>query len=275
MPRHLISSESSYFREQFARQLQAQLRDVQPWVFRVFVRWLHKGDVYYDSERLEPTRFSHSGQEDCSKLDSSDEEWVTVSEGDEVKERGGADYWNPVTWPHSWLFEIYLFAVAYQVRLFRLDVQDIIHMKLLETRLMPEPAEIAMVVDKLTLEDNLYQLLAHWVSSVNTGKFGRAKLAQAEHLSVVPSTFAWLSLALRDSKYAARNCSICSGSNTIERCNATDHSRTDAMSPRSRIPCFYHEHHGNMEEESRCWWRWWSRAYRIRTIDLCKKAEIL
>ncbi len=261
-----------YFRQQFARQLQARLLDVRPWVFRVFVRWLHKGDIYYDSERLEPTRFSHSEQEDCSKLDSGDKEWVTESEGDEVEEKGEAGYWNPVTWPYSWLFEIYLFAVAYQVRLFRHDIQDIIHIKILETRLMPEPAEIASVVDNLTLEDSLCQLLAHWFSYLNTGQFGRARFAQAEHLSAMPSSFAWLSRVMRDSNYAAKNCSICSGSGTIEKCNAKDHSGRDATSPGSRMPCFYHEHHGDQEENSRCWWRWWSRTYRIRTIDLCKKA---
>ena len=119
---HLIYLESPVLTKKFAERITTRLVNVRPWVFRGFVRWLHKGEIYYDSKRIEPTRFHHSGQDDSSELDISDEEWATVLEAAEVIETTRADYRNPETWPYSWLFELYVFACEYEVRLFRLDI---------------------------------------------------------------------------------------------------------------------------------------------------------
>lgn len=236
----------------------------------MFVRWLYKGDIYYDSKRIEPTRVSPSGEGDSLKLDSDDEEWMTESEITlvEIEEEGGVDYGNPVTWPYSWLFELYFFAVAHQAGLFQLDIQDMIHIKLIETRLMPGFAEIATVIDRLTQEDSLSWLLAHWFSDVHTGTTVTARVVRMQNFSVLPSSFIGLSLIMRDSRDAAKKCCICSGSNKNEKCNAKDHSKEDALGPASRMPCVYHDHQGDKGGKSRCYWRWVSRAYRIRTIDL-------
>ena len=273
MPHHHICSESPVFKKKFAVSSTTRLVNVRPWAFRVFVRWLHKGDIYYDSKRTEPTRRHLSVQDDSSELDITDEEWVTALEAAEVIETTRADYRNPETWPYSWLFELYVFACEYEVRLFRLDIQDTIHIKLIEKPVLPSSAELASVVKKLPHEDTLYNFLADWFSNANTGRIGRAKSELAEECSVLPSYFLCLSRSMRDSRHAAENCSICSLNSTDKKCSAQHHSKKDSTRPHLKPPYFYHEHFNSKEERSRCYWRWMSKLYHIRTIEVVDRVE--
>ena len=149
-------------------------------MFRVFVRWLHRGDIFYDSTRTGPTESHQLGQKDSAEEDVNSEEWLTEDEGEVVINMGGANYKEPVTWPYSWLFELYLFAVKHDAGQFRLDVQDIIHMKLQETISLPEPALVASMVGSLSQDDTLYQVLAHWHSYANIRCIGEARIALVE-----------------------------------------------------------------------------------------------
>lgn len=229
--------------------------------------------MFYDSRRTQPASLHHTGQHDPVGPDSGSEEWTTESEDEETAGKGSVDYKVPMTWPYSWIFELYLFAVKHEARRFRLDVQDIVHMKLQEQVVFPEPATVAMVVGGLSGEDTLYQLLAHWYSWMDVSRSGETRVALAERLSVIPSGFGWLVSVMKGYTVAARNCAICGQGNTDEKCNAEDHSAADALNPLRMAACFYHDHRGDREELSRCYWRWLSTVTRIRTIECYERVE--
>jgi hypothetical protein len=189
-----------------------------------------------------------------------------------MTEKGRADYRDPVTWPYFWLFELYIFALEYEVELFRIDIQNTIHIKLIEERCLLEPAELAGGVKKLSDQDTLYYLLAHWYSETNTGCTEKARLEVIEKFSVLPSMFLCLSLSMRDARHAAGKCSICGQRSTDQKCNGLDHSKEDAISPHMEPPWVYHRRH-TPGKGQRCYWRWMSRMCRIRTIDFTKSVD--
>ena len=281
LPRELICSRSSYFRGLLEGGSQAQLCDVRPWVFRVFVGWLYRETIYYDRERVEPTKFGRTRQGDASKLDvankdegpSSEEEWETECEEDELNDTDEHDFKHPMTWPHSWLFELYAFADKYRAREFQIDVLEIIQIKLSEDHVVPYPSDVISVVNHIRPSDPLYLLLAQWYSDLNLESVAETMQEQVEILSVLPTRFSMLCHAMFKRKIAAEKCPICGRQGAYRECNAKDHSKEDAIGPHSRDPCFYHDHGGDEKERSRCYWRWFSRKYRICTITFTRRNE--
>lgn len=274
LPRYLICSESLYFRKQFANTLWSRLRNVRPWILRVFVRWLHKGDIFYDSRRIEPTWVRHFSQDHPAEPIVRSEGHKKESKDHSIAEKESVDNGEPTTWPYSWLFELYLFAAKYEAGRFRLDVQDIIHVKLQEGKFFPSPATLAIVIGDLPEGDTLYQLLARCYCWLDTGCTGEASIARAKSRAAIPSTFAWLVSGMKDSTLAAQNCATCSWGKAGEKCTARDHSETDALNPFKVAACSYHDHRGDREELSRCYWRWLSMTTRIRTIECNERVKV-
>jgi len=63
LPLDLLAARSPVFASLFkggfaeAQNGRAAIKDVSPWVFRVFVGWLYYSKIYYDPERMKPVRF--------------------------------------------------------------------------------------------------------------------------------------------------------------------------------------------------------------------------
>ena len=192
-----------------------------------------------------------------------------------MTENDGANCNDPVTWPYSGLFELYIFAREYEVELFRFDIQDTIHAKLIEEQCLPKPAELADVVKKLSDQDTLFYLLAHWFTWTNRDCSVENIPEAMKRFSVLPSSFIFLSLLLRDARYAADSCPTCGQGNTGEKCNASDHLRDDTMMFHLKPPWSYHHRDawGTSGKGARCYWRWMSRMYRISTIDFVNRIE--
>ena len=227
--------------------------------------WLYCATVYYDNERVEPASFGRSSQESAQTLDEAktDDELSCVSGTGSQSEEKGYDFQNPVTWPYSWLFELYIFAKMYKTRGFQLDILELIQLKGLKEQFVPLPDTI-LVINNIVSSDPLYQLLAHWYSDVAMESFGETLQEQVETLSVLPPHFCVLFHAMYVRREAAEKCSKCRAD---EACNAESHSKEDRIRPYLRNPCLYHDHGGDEKEENRCYWRWFARRYCIKTIS--------
>ena len=120
-------------------------------------------------------------------------------------------------------------------------MQDTIQAKLIKERRFPKLAEVAGVINKLSDEDTLYRLLAHWHSDMNFGCIGKeAQLKLAKESSVLSSKFLLWSICMRDSRHAAQKCSICGQRDLDKVCKATDHSKEDVTEPHVRSAISYH-----------------------------------
>lgn len=265
LPRELICASSIHFENLFSRECRAQLHDVRPWVFKVFMGWLYCETVYYDNERVEPASLGRSTQESSQALDEAKiaDELSSEPGTESQSEEKGHDFRNPVTWPYSWLFELYVFAKVYKTRGFQLDILELIQLKGMEEQFVPLPDTI-FVINNIFRSDPLYQLLAYWYSDLDMVNFAETVQEQVEALSNLPSHFCILFHAMYVRRDAAEKCSRCRAD---EACNAEDHSKEDRIRPYLRNPCFYHDYGGDKKEENRCYWRWFARRYCIKTIS--------
>ena len=239
------------------------------------MRWLHKGEFYYDRKRFGPNRCIHTASATPSELNISAEGYVTELEDDRIMEKDGVSCDDPVTWPYSRLFELYIFAQEYEVELFRFDIQDIIHIKLIEEHSLPKTAELADVVKKLSDQDTLRYLLAHWFAWTNRNCRVEHIPEAIQEFSVLPSSFIFLSLLLRDARYVADSCPICGQGNTDGKCNVSDLLKDDTMMSYLKPPWSYHHHDAwdKSGKGARCYWRWMSKMHRISTIDFINRDE--
>ena len=216
LPRELICSRSPYFVSLFEGGTQARLYDVRPWVFKVFVGWLYRETICYDQGRLEPVRCGRRTQENAPKFDAANKDdclsskgvWNTEGEEDEQNGKGEHDFQDPVSCPHPWLFELYVFAKKYQARGFRLGVLEIIQMKLTKEHVVPCPLDTVWIVNNILPSDPLHQLLAHWYSDLSLESVAETMQEQVEVLSVLPTQFSILCHAMYKRKVAAEKCPI-------------------------------------------------------------------
>ena len=304
LPRALLCTHSEYFRTALdAKWLEGQCRrleldDVHPKLFRMFVGWLFFQTVFLDEDGVESHELQTGSEGDKSDTNAeapiAQDNDTVEDNGDEVevtdaheslvspdsnkllpasttvrlrclKEGARADPMEPLTWHWVDLFELYVFADKYNTRGLRLQVFDIIQLKLMKasgkgTEVMNTPAlpcstAITYITDNLPKDSQMLRMVAREYRTRNP------KWAQVnqEWLASLPASFLarllWINMKLQCAM-ACKNCMSVYKEST-RACN--DHCRTDMVALMDIWPCEFHEHGEDDDEMSACSARWEAR----------------
>ncbi|KAK3702033.1 hypothetical protein LTR37_015147 [Vermiconidia calcicola] len=306
LPRQLICSRSTYFQGVFdggfseSKSGCLHIKDVPPWVFRVFVGRLYYQAIYLDPKRVERTQFEPGNNDKHEQAHGSLIPYASTSSSTAPQTQhpqathpstatlafhqvagsqsypeqttdtdDECDLRDAVTWPLRELFELYVFADGYPTRDFRMQIFEIIQIKMLQERpreyLLPTPATVACAVERLPPSSPLYRLLVDCTALwLDLDTYGNNKQKKADCLEVLPSHFLAQCLVTCKMHSDASGCSICGSNESVLECQSESHSIEDLLAPGQRDPCSYHEHGGDDEERARCSLRWESMRYRFQ-----------
>ncbi|KAM3420618.1 hypothetical protein BST61_g3879 [Cercospora zeina] len=181
---------------------------------------------------------------------------------------------DPLTWPWTDLFELYVFAEKYDTRGLRIKVFDLVQLRLVrnamlyESRWLPDPDDITYLVENLPSNAKLVMLLSRYYQ-VQSARPVERRLAK---LGRLPSSFLALCYLHSMRFMQAKHCLTCQARQHHTHDRA--HTWEDTLPPHAINTCLHHEHGDDQEERVECLERWTVKTQALRD-ELSQKAEIV